>query len=164
MCYQCDEDPDFKKEIDEFVERINSQRVGRDSNKGLSDKPRVQGIVYSGEPEDWPDSVYRGSNYIEGSDFELAAYDKSYAAVELLLQKHHDYGPNNIALSPGGPLNGLTVRLWDKVARLAHLIENGATPENESLYDTFMDISNYGLIGMLVLDGQWPDADTGPKK
>jgi hypothetical protein len=164
MCYQCNEDPDFKKEIDELTERINYQWARTKRDKELSDEPRVQGIVYSDKPENWPDSVYRGSNYNEENDFELAAIDKSYEAVELLLQKHHDYGPNNIALSPGGPLNGLTVRLWDKVARLAHLIESGETPSNESLYDTFMDISNYGLIGMLVLDGQWPEANTGQKK
>ncbi len=51
-------------------------------------------------------------------------------------KKHKDYGPTNISLSPGGPLNGLRVRMHDKTARINHLIDSGATPENESLRDS----------------------------
>ena len=78
------------------------------------------------------------------------------AAGELLLKKHHDYGPHNIGSSPGGPLNGLRVRIWDKVARINHLIDSGADPQNESLRDSFLDLLNYAAIAMLVLDGKWP--------
>lgn len=88
-------------------------------------------------------------------DFQLGVRDKSEEAVNLLLKKHKDYGPKNIAHAPGGATMGLAVRLHDKVARLAHLLEQGIDPQNESLYDTFVDIANYGLIGMLVLDNMW---------
>lgn len=74
---------------------------------------------------------------------------------ELMLSKHNDYGPKNISDSPGGPLNGLTVRLYDKVARLSNLNSTGATPKHESIRDTFLDIANYAIIGLLVLDGKW---------
>lgn len=83
-------------------------------------------------------------------------------SLDVLVRKHEDYGPDNIARAPGGPLMGLAVRLHDKVARLAHLLENGATPENESLADTFLDITNYGAIGQMVLGGTWPGV-TGTK-
>jgi hypothetical protein len=43
-------------------------------------------------------------------------------AGNLLVRKHHDYGPKNIAHSPGGPLNGLRVRMWDKIARINNLV------------------------------------------
>lgn len=76
--------------------------------------------------------------------------------ADLLLRKHADYGPKNISLSPGGPLNGLRVRMWDKMARINNLIDSGATPENESLKDSFQDLANYATIAMLVLDGNWP--------
>lgn len=79
------------------------------------------------------------------------------SAGNLLLKKHKDYGPTNISRSPGGPLNGLRVRMWDKTARLNHLIDNGATPENESLRDSFLDLLNYSAIALLVLDGKWPN-------
>ena len=78
------------------------------------------------------------------------------SAGNLLLSKHKDYGPTNISLSPGGPLNGLRVRMHDKTARINHLIDSGATPENESLRDSFIDLLNYSAIALMVLDGNWP--------
>jgi hypothetical protein len=89
--------------------------------------------------------------------FEEAVQQKFQHAEHVLLSKHKDYGPKNIAHSPGGPLNGLRVRMWDKFARINHLIDNKATPENESLRDSFLDMANYAIIAMLVLDGEWPN-------
>ena len=84
------------------------------------------------------------------------ARDLYAEALDLLLRKHRDYGPHNIGRSPGGPLNGLRVRMHDKLARLNHLLDSGATPEHESLEDTLLDLANYALIGVLVLRDQWP--------
>jgi hypothetical protein len=81
------------------------------------------------------------------------------AAGNLLIKKHHDYGPKNIAFSPGGPLNGLRVRMWDKTARINNLLDSGVQPSNESLRDSFIDLLNYCAIAMLVLDGKWPDGE-----
>ena len=74
---------------------------------------------------------------------------------ELLLSKHRDYGPKNISQSPGGPLNGLRVRLWDKLARLNNLTDKNTKPQHESLEDTFKDMANYAIIGLLVLRDKW---------
>jgi len=79
------------------------------------------------------------------------------AAGNLLIKKHHDYGPKNISLSPGGPLNGLRVRMWDKIARINNLLDSGVQPSNESLRDSFIDLLNYSAIAMMVLDGTWPE-------
>jgi hypothetical protein len=73
----------------------------------------------------------------------------------LLLSKHLDYGPKNISDSPGGPLNGLRVRMHDKLARLNNLVDSGADPQHESLEDTFKDMANYAVIGLLVLRDKW---------
>ena len=78
------------------------------------------------------------------------------AAGNLLIKKHHDYGPKNISLSPGGPLNGLRVRMWDKVARINNLNDSNVNPSNESLRDSFIDLLNYSAIAMMVLDETWP--------
>ena len=75
---------------------------------------------------------------------------------DLLIKKHQDYGPTNISRSPGGPLNGLRVRMWDKIARINNLVDSGATPQNESLRDSFIDLANYSIIALLVLDEVWP--------
>ena len=90
-------------------------------------------------------------------------YDDVWAvaeeAVDVLLTKHQDYGSSNIAEAPGGAVNGLAVRLHDKVARLSNLIKTGVDPKHESLYDTFLDIANYGIIGMLVLSDCWDTSE-----
>ena len=77
--------------------------------------------------------------------------------AELLLSKHRDYGPSNIANAPGGAINGLRVRMHDKLARINHLVDSGKDPEHESLRDSFIDLANYAIIGLLVLDGEWPN-------
>jgi len=77
-------------------------------------------------------------------------------AGNLLLSKHNDYGPKNISQSPGGPLNGLRVRMWDKTARINNLIDNGIMPEHEALRDSFLDLLNYSAIALMVLDNNWP--------
>jgi hypothetical protein len=74
---------------------------------------------------------------------------------DLLLSKHKDYGPKNISQAPGGAINGLRVRMHDKLARINNLIDSGANPEHESLEDSFKDMANYAIIGLLVLREQW---------
>jgi hypothetical protein len=82
------------------------------------------------------------------------------SAGNLLLSKHHDYGPKNIAGSPGGPINGLRVRMWDKIARINNLVDNNKNPNNESLRDSFLDLLNYSAIALMVLDNNWPETPT----
>lgn len=91
----------------------------------------------------------------EPTQFELDVWQTYDELAELLLKKHNDYGPRNISDSPGGPLNGLRVRMHDKLARINNLIDNNKEPENESLEDSFKDMANYAIIGLLVLRGQW---------
>jgi len=82
-------------------------------------------------------------------------------AEELLLSKQRDYGPDNIAKSPFGPLFGLLVRMYDKQARAVNLVSKGHQAQHESLEDTFIDLLNYAAIGLLVLRGQWPGVKAG---
>jgi hypothetical protein len=91
----------------------------------------------------------------EPSKFDLVVWYTYDSLAELLIKKHNDYGPKNISESPGGPLNGLRVRMHDKLARINNLIDNNKEPENEPLEDSFIDMANYAIIGLLVLRGQW---------
>lgn len=89
-------------------------------------------------------------------EFKDVVYRIAKDNADLLLRKHDDYGPSNIAHAPGGPLNGLRVRMHDKLARINHLIDSGKDPQNESLRDSFLDLGNYAIIALMVLDGEWP--------
>tara|TARA_R100001463_G_scaffold129820_1_gene188853 strand:+ start:24 stop:494 length:471 start_codon:yes stop_codon:yes gene_type:complete len=82
----------------------------------------------------------------------------------MFARKHMDYGLNNIAL--GGDLTnaedkkfsltGLAIRLTDKISRLKNLLINGKNfVEGEGMEDTFIDIANYGIIGLLVGRDKW---------
>ena len=75
----------------------------------------------------------------------------------LLLSKHHDYGSKNISDAPGGPHNGLRVRLYDKLARLSNWVENAVQFKHETAEESYKDIANYGVIGLLVSRGLWVD-------
>ena len=94
--------------------------------------------------------------YSEPQQFELDLWEISDELTNLLIRKHADYGPKNISQSPGGPLNGLRVRMWDKIARINNLIDNGEDAKNESLEDSFADLANYSIIAIMVLKGKWP--------
>jgi hypothetical protein len=93
--------------------------------------------------------------------------------VQLLDRKQQDYGSQNIARH--GEF-GVLVRCDDKTARIANLLKKGqhkfdfssVFPEphcpaasaldeaqNESRLDSWLDMANYGLIGALVLKGEW---------
>ena len=74
---------------------------------------------------------------------------------DLLISKHLDYGPKNISESPGGPVNGLRVRMHDKLARINNLVDNSRDAQHEPLEDSFKDMANYAIIGLLVLRKQW---------
>jgi hypothetical protein len=77
----------------------------------------------------------------------------------IMIRKQEDYGPLNIALAPGGAMNGLRVRMYDKLARLNNLADKDATPNFESIEDTLIDLANYAIIGLLVQRGQWEGTD-----
>lgn len=75
-----------------------------------------------------------------------------------MLDRHRKYGPTNVSGAPGGPLNGIRTRLWDKLARINHAVDNDneADFDDDSFRDAFVDCVGFGLIGLLVLDGDWP--------
>jgi hypothetical protein len=65
-------------------------------------------------------------------------------------KKQRDYGSENIAKFG---LNGLVIRIHDKVARLENLIKNNSNPSNESLQDTLLDIIGYSIIAIKWING-----------
>ena len=85
--------------------------------------------------------------------FEESVLATAKEVAELVIKKQHDYGKNNILKSVIKPELAILVRLNDKLARGANLIQEELTPENESLLDTANDIIGYGLILRMVLDG-----------
>ncbi len=72
--------------------------------------------------------------------------------VALLNRKHKDYGPGNISATGE---HGVVTRIADKSARLIQLVMKNIGPANETVEDSYADISNYGLIGQLLRRNLW---------
>jgi len=76
--------------------------------------------------------------------------------VKLFDEKQLDYGSTNISAS--GEI-GVAVRIQDKASRMRHILLKGMRGEtgvkNEPLVDTYQDVANYGMIGMLLNRDLW---------
>ena len=110
-----------------------------------------------------------GLGVVEVFETEYPDLSEEYKRIseemyEMFARKHMDYGLNNIAL--GGDLKntedkkfsltGLCIRLTDKISRLKNLLINGKNyVKGEGMEDTFIDIANYGIIGLLVGRDKW---------
>jgi len=105
----------------------------------------------------WDDYLQANANKEVDDEFVADVWRVLDGAGNLLIRKHKDYGPKNIAHSPGGALNGLRVRMHDKIARINHLVDSRVAPSNESLRDSFIDLLNYSAIAILVLENKWPE-------
>lgn len=85
--------------------------------------------------------------------------------LDLLASKMLDYGTDNMKAGTdlltdrdvAFALEGVWFRINDKVQRWKNMILTGQKPNNESLYDTFMDIANYAIIAKLISTKQWDD-------
>ena len=129
------------------IEKVMSDREIMNAKQGVSSKLSIQ--VFEKE-------------YPELSKEFKKIQKEMY---EMFARKHMDYGLNNIAL--GGDivnnsddkqfsLTGLCIRLTDKISRLKNLLINGRSfVQGEGMEDTFLDIANYGIIGLLVGRNKW---------
>ncbi len=108
-------------------------------------------------PEDWAALATGESGHI---DFEKAWLRKFQELYHTFCMKQADYGPTNIGV---GGLPGVTIRIGDKTSRLFELTGvssgKGARKERvkgESVRDAFLDLADYGIIGVMVYDQDWP--------
>lgn len=93
--------------------------------------------------------------------FEQSCRESALQIAEIVISKQHDYGHDNILAFRE---QGLVVRLWDKISRLKNLIWKNATPKNESIQDTFIDIGGYAIIGLMLLNNTFTNKLKKEKK
>ena len=84
---------------------------------------------------------------------------------ELFCRKQYDYGPGNISVGTQLQtaeevklsLTGLWFRMNDKIQRLKTMLMNSreSAVKDEPIEDSFMDVSNYGIMAMVVKNGKW---------
>ena len=83
---------------------------------------------------------------------------------KLFCRKQYDYGPMNIAMGTDLSkmediklaITALVVRINEKIPRLINLvIKNDREGINESVDDSFVDLSVYGVIAQIVRNKKW---------
>ena len=121
-----------------------------------------------GTPVDPPESEYSDViQYMEKTYPEMTSEFKNIQReqYELFCKKQYDYGPQNIAVGTilktkediKLSLLGIWFRMNDKIERLKTLLmrDDNHAVENESVIDSFSDISNYGVMAKVVAKGNW---------
>jgi hypothetical protein len=83
-------------------------------------------------------------------------FDYVFGNCVLACKKNRDYSRGRMSPIRLGGMEGISVRIVDKTARLFNLVMNPkrAVPmvECESIRDTLRDLSNYGIIGEMLMD------------
>jgi len=83
---------------------------------------------------------------------------------EIFCKKQHDYGPFNLSVGTkceneeevNLSLTGIWFRLNDKLQRLKQLVVlSKKNSVEESIQDTFSDLSVYGIIAQVITRGKW---------
>lgn len=70
--------------------------------------------------------------------------------VELLASKQRDYGHDNINRFG---IDGIKVRISDKICRLRNLLARGEEASNEAIEDTWIDLIGYATIATMLTNG-----------
>jgi hypothetical protein len=77
------------------------------------------------------------------------------ANAVLMDSKQQDYGSRNITK---GGIFGCVLRASDKFERIFNLYEKRkGRAVNESIEDSFRDVSNYMIIALMLKTGRWPN-------
>ena len=129
---------------------------------------KIADLIEDGEITEYnPNGIYKTIQDFEKTYPELS---KEFQAIqkeqyELFAAKMMDYGLSNISLGSNLDtkedrdlsLTGIWLRCNDKINRLKNILKrNGKNyVQGEAMVDSFIDISNYGIIAMMVLRGKW---------
>lgn len=109
-----------------------------------------------------PDKTLNWEDHATGSsgdiELEKAWLRRAEQVFGIFCKKQRSYGPMNIAEFGE---KGVILRSNDKLKRLINLryndIENPL--DDETVEDTWIDIADYGIIGLLCYAGEWPTGE-----
>ena len=148
----------------EYLNTAGDKVKSADYALGMKNKNQIK-ITESEVSMDKVDPV----KYIEEEYPETA---KSFKEIqkeqyELFCKKQMDYGPKNISVGTDLKsdadvklsLTGLWFRMNDKIQRLKNLLMSGQKANNEPLEDSYLDVSNYGIMATIVNNNKWGKQD-----
>ena len=129
--------------------RESSKKVSYNKESKMSNKKDIDPVVWL--EKKYP-TMTNEFKRIQGEQYKL------------FCRKQYDYGPMNIAMGTDLSkmediklsITALVVRINDKITRLINLvIKNDREGINESVDDSFVDLSVYGVIEQIVRNKKW---------
>ena len=117
-----------------------------------------------------PEELNQKHHIVEQMEEEWPEMTEEFKKIQrqqyvLFLHKQHDYGPGNISVGTQLQtpeevklsLTGLWFRMNDKIQRLKTLLmgDKEAAVEDEPMEDAYLDVSNYGIMAVIVSRGKW---------
>ena len=129
--------------------RESSKKVSYNKESEMSNKKGIDPVVWL--EKKYP-TMTNEFKRIQGEQYKL------------FCRKQYDYGPMNIAMGTDLSkmediklaITALVVRINDKITRLINLvIKNDREGVNESVDDSFVDLSVYGVIAQIVRNKKW---------
>ena len=129
--------------------RESSKKVSYNKESEMSNKKDIDPVV-------WLEKKYPTMT----NEFKRIQREQ----YKLFCRKQYDYGPMNIAMGTDLSkmediklsITALVVRINDKITRLINLvIKNDREGINESVDDSFVDLSVYGVIAQIVRNKKW---------
>ena len=134
----------MSNQVKEYETKLKN-KVTNMSSREISDAknpPSAREILKNEYP-----IIYNGYKDIIDEQFELFA------------KKHLDYGMHNVSAGTNletpqeveFAMTGLFYRMQDKINRWKNMIISGRKAQNETIIDTFQDVTNYGIIAQLEI-------------
>jgi hypothetical protein len=119
---------------------------------------------------DAPVELKKDNNWVTDLEKQYPELSEEFKRIqkeqyELFAKKMLSYGPGNIALGSlleteqdrNVSITGIFIRCWDKLNRLKNLLINkqANTLTDESVEDTWKDLSIYAIIAQIVKNQKW---------
>lgn len=143
------------KYLTEPLQLIGKRNKNHMKNGIKSDLEKLSVLMFESSEQSCPltEFICNALSIKTNAGREFVRY--SLANALLMERKQTDYGPHNI--SKFGAY-GCVLRMSDKLERLIHLFNNRKRKTaNESISDSFRDLSNYAIIAMICDDKKWPN-------
>lgn len=139
----------WKSQVEEYETKLKN-KVTNMSDREIMNAKRPTPSAREILKKEYP-IIYNGYKEIIDEQFELFA------------KKHLDYGMHNVSAGTNletpqeveFAMTGLFYRMQDKINRWKNMIISGRKAQNETIIDTFQDVTNYGIIAQLVSEGKW---------
>tara|TARA_R110002049_G_scaffold289187_2_gene471950 strand:- start:2275 stop:2712 length:438 start_codon:yes stop_codon:yes gene_type:complete len=140
----------WKSQVEEYETKLKNKVTNMSDREIMNAKRPTPAGAREILKKEYP-VIYNGYKEIIDEQFELFA------------KKHLDYGMHNVSAGTNletpqeveFAMTGLFYRMQDKINRWKNMIISGRKAQNETIIDTFQDVTNYGIIAQLVSEGKW---------